>query len=747
LEIEQQFKTAMEAAGLGGATEIIGDGKIQRYTVDGDRKGSENGWYILHLDDTPAGSFGSWKTGEKHSWSSKEKRPINPEDRSRWAEKKREREEEQAKVYAEARGIALTIWELAETNGVTQYLRNKEIPLIAARIQNDQVIVPVRNAKSELTSLQFISDDGSKKFLPGGEVQGSYCTIFSGKVDPTRPIIICEGYATGVSIFKATELPTVVAFNTGNIKPVSEIIRAKFPKTPIIIAADNDQWTEKPIKNPGIHYATIAAQAIDASVSAPEFKDTRSKPTDFNDLARQEGLGAVAEQILPAPPEPDPEPAAMSVPEVITFDDTDTQAVTVIATRPTFVTTISDWPFVTGGKNPKPVSNIENVKHLLELNGIEVRYDVIRKDMQVKIPNESYLIDTEKNDKMTRIVSVCLTSGLKAQKVEDFVAHIAAQNPYNPVAEWVLSKPWDRKSRMMDFFNTIKAIGEADEKTRALKNTILTRWMISAIAAAFNPNGISARGVLVFTGAQYIGKTNWFKNLVPQDLRLTKDGMLLKPDDRDSVYQIVSNWLVELGEVDATFRKSDIAQLKAFITKSEDTIRLPYRRDPASFARRTVFFASVNDRDYLADPTGNTRFWTIECESIDHTHGLDMQQVWAEFYALYKAGESWYMTHDETMALNGHNTQFQVVSPLKELILSKYDWDNDAAVRSVRPLTATEIAIELGYRNPNQKDTRSIASALREMSVSVTTSKGAVRFKMPDLKAEPIQRSEFRPWE
>src|SRR5690606_39387898 len=148
-----------------------------------------------------------------------------------------------------------------------------------------------------------------------------------------------------------------------------------------------------------------------------------------------------------------------------------------------------------------------------------------------------------------------------------------------------------------------------------------------------------AEGVLVFQGPQNLGKTSWLKSLAPRELRLIKDGMMLRPDDKDSVKQVCSFWLVELGELDSTFRRADIAQLKAFITQDTDVLRRPYARRESTYARRTVFFGSVNPREFLHDETGNRRYWTIECESINSRHGLDMQQVWAEVLELWRAGE------------------------------------------------------------------------------------------------------------
>lgn len=381
-----------------------------------------------------------------------------------------------------------------------------------------------------------------------------------------------------------------------------------------------------------------------------------------------------------------------------------------------------------------PKCTIGNVKTMLEQGGIDIYYDVIRKDLHLAIPNSRFLIDTEKNDKMNFIVSMAVSCDMSYGKVEDFVAYIASQNPYNPVAEWVESKKWDGTSRLKDFYSTVTAHGESDESVVFLKETLMKRWMVSAIAAAYQENGVSAHGVLVFTGKQYLGKTNWFKNLVPKELKVTKDGAMLDPKDKDSVYQAVSHWIVELGELDATFRKADIAQLKAFIPKDKDTIRLPYRREPASFARRTVFFASVNDTEYLSDPTGNRRFWTIDCESINHTHGLDMQQIWAEAYELYKAGESWYLTHDEMVLLNKHNSFFEAEDPFEVHVEENY---TQATEENGLILQATDIAKAMGYSQPTQKETRAVTRAIRKV-LNVTIKKyGEKKGLLLGLKVKP----------
>lgn len=377
-----------------------------------------------------------------------------------------------------------------------------------------------------------------------------------------------------------------------------------------------------------------------------------------------------------------------------------------------------DWysPFPDANGKGKPLSTIENVREACRRLGVNVRYNVIAKEIEILIPGEGFSIDNQANASLAWLTSACARFGVPTGQLGDFLCYLADRNQYNPVAQWVLSKPWDGQSRLQALFNTIKAEGE-DEELRLgdLKEAMIRRWLISAVAGAFEPEGVSAHGVLVLQGDQYLGKTKWFKSLVPRELGVIQDGLMLRPDDRDSVKQCVSYWLVELGELDATFRKSDIAQLKSFLTRDRDTLRRAYAKLESHYARRTVFFASVNPRQFLHDPTGNRRYWTISCASISHDHNIDMQQLWAEVYeAHYKAGESWYLSPEEFAALNEHNKDHEVIDPIRERLLTKLDWQ--APRTSWRWATATDVMVELGFDRPNRGDVTQCGQFITEMN-------------------------------
>ena len=374
---------------------------------------------------------------------------------------------------------------------------------------------------------------------------------------------------------------------------------------------------------------------------------------------------------------------------------------------------IEPLPFTTD--KGKPLKHIENLREIVNRAGVTLRYNVIAKEEEVIIPGAAFSMDNQANAALAWLRSECSLFNFPTEQMDGMITYLADQNQYNPVAEWVRSKPWDGKPRMQSLYDTVISVDQdTNPSVLSLKETLIKRWMMSAIAAAFLPEGVSAGGVLVFQGEQYLGKTKWFKSLVPEELGLLKDGMLLRPDDKDSVKQVCSFWLVELGELDSTFKKSDIAALKAFITSSSDVLRRAYARKESHYARRTVFFGSVNPRSFLSDATGNRRYWTIECANLDHSHSIDMQQCWAEAYEMWKGGEGWFLTPDEMDALNASNEQFMWVDPIEEMLMSSLDWDADKSFWEWKQ--ATDTLRECGMDRPSRADASVAGSIIGKLN-------------------------------
>ena len=294
-EIIDQFRRAIATRGL-YTSEIIADGKIHRCNTEG-KQGKRNGAYILHLDGLPAGGFQNHADGL--GWEAWHAEGSNTMTTTQLAEARRlinearqKRETEETRRRVVARENAGLIW--ADSWPVVNhtYLTRKGVQAHGIRIANDgRLVVPMRDAASVLHSVQYIDQYGGKRFLTNGRKQGCYFSM-GGK--PDEVLLVCEGYATGASLFEATGYPVAVAFDAGNLLPVVQALRKKFPGIQLVICADDDYQTS----NPGLTRATEAAKAVGGMVAVPVFSDPRPNgATDFNDLHQAQGEEVVRQQL------------------------------------------------------------------------------------------------------------------------------------------------------------------------------------------------------------------------------------------------------------------------------------------------------------------------------------------------------------------------------------------------------------------------------------------------------------------
>jgi putative DNA primase/helicase len=280
------------------------DGKIYRF---GDKK---KHWAIGWQNHTSEGKiylvaqYGDWSLGEIYDY--KTARRYNKQEKeiiSKQIKKAQKQQQEERKNHQEqARDNAEKIWESGVENMASDYLKRKGIEKLygtktALYSKGRVVLVPTRRIDGTLTGLQQIFPNGSKYFLEGQEIKN--CCHKIGEINET--IYVCEGFATAVTLHKATEEAVFCSFNSSNLVSLCRLLREKYRDKGIIVCGDDDSWNIE--KNPGKEAAEEAAKACLGKACFPNFKDTSDKPTDFNDLEQQEGLNEVKRQVLSIEPE------------------------------------------------------------------------------------------------------------------------------------------------------------------------------------------------------------------------------------------------------------------------------------------------------------------------------------------------------------------------------------------------------------------------------------------------------------
>jgi len=364
-------------------------------------------------------------------------------------------------------------------------------------------------------------------------------------------------------------------------------------------------------------------------------------------------------------------------------------------------------------KNCSLPGTFENFKHIMVSYGVHIGYDMIKKDMPIKVPHLVTTIDNAKSATHSQVRSICALNDFPVTQINSNIVALGDLNAFNTVLQWIDSKKWDGVNRLPQFRATLTTTKEYPED---FKTVVMDKWMTSAVAAAYDSD-FRARGVLTLSGPQGIGKTTWVNSLVNNaELRkgVVLTGHSLDANSRDSKMTALTKWITELGEVEATL-KNDLPAFKAFITNDMDVFRRPYAAEDSTLPRRTVFCASVNSQFFLKDPTGNSRFWTLRVDKVNYDHGLDMQQVFAQYKAeFYDKGASWWLTPEEEARLSVINREFETISPVQESLTTLIEQGKEKGRECVF-MTATQLLKLIGIERANRSEVAEVHTVMAEL--------------------------------
>ncbi len=670
---------------------LVTDGSVGRAYVNDGGKRKLSGWYQLWLDQSvPFGRIGDYRISQDQPtaiWKpeNRKRHTISQAEKDEIKKLQEKAEVEKQEKHNKAAVRAQSLWNAAQDCEKHPYLEKKNVLSYGLKqTDDDLLIIPLLSKELDIVGLQYISPDGTKRFLTGSRKSGSFFILGKEILKTADTINYCEGYATAASYYRDYSQPVIVAFDAYNLSAVAENIFDYFSDRRHVFIADNDD------SKTGEKEAVKACQLIHNRNGRAEVLIPTSKG-DYNDHASAGG------EVLPALNK-------VELPVDYEFNRTSTG---------------------------RFLNTKDNINGVLATHGIACRYNVIKKRMEIEVPNMTFITDMKEEASLIEIEDRCINMGIPHTKVRDYLKILARE--YNPVAEWIDSKPWDGTSRLQTFLDSIVSTNEE------LKDMLMKKWLISCVACVYEKNGVELEGILVLQGAQGLGKTLWFKRLCDYDKGWLLEGATLNPSDKDSVKRAVSHWIVELGEIESTFKKSDIDQLKAFVTARTDELRLPYDRAFTTYQRRTAFYASVNAKEFLTDTSGNRRFWTVSVKDINVNHGVDMQQLWAEVKeTLYVEGQkNWYLSPDEREMLQESNELYRTQSSVEDLLLQYVKFDS----LDPKPVQMTELLRDMGIANPRMPDFKEAARVLQENGCEPRRSNGK---KVYDISYDkPNSDSDF----
>lgn len=294
------FAAALQEAGL-DVREPMMDGKLHRVALLEGSKTNKDGAYKGFLDGVPAGFIQNHKSGVKMNW----KMPTEATPRALSEYERRllrahtqlqaqQREAQLEYTYAQAALSAQQQWERAQPLEHPQshpYLERKGVRSHGLRV-NDKgdLLIPAFDTEGQLCTLQIIGKEAPhpKLFLKGGKKAGAFYTL--GTLRAGCDYLVAEGYATAATLYESTGKPVVCAFDAGNLSACVSALTQHYPSSFACLCADDDRYG---VSNTGITKAQACARSFGVGVIAPHFLQLEDKPTDFNDMQREQGNAAV----------------------------------------------------------------------------------------------------------------------------------------------------------------------------------------------------------------------------------------------------------------------------------------------------------------------------------------------------------------------------------------------------------------------------------------------------------------------
>lgn len=288
------------------------DGRVHRVRCACGPSGAP-GWYVARPIGTRVVAWhGCWRcTPERQTWTSGNGALSEAERAELERQRARRAKAEAARHEKVAAALAKHLPALPPCPPEHPYLVAKAVRPHGAllwtgpdpHLRPPVLVLPLRDLTGKVWSAQFIDAEGTKLFESGGRVSGCAFTIGMLPEGEGRALV-CEGFATGATLFESTGLPVLCAMNAGNLLPVVRAAREVAPKVELLICGDDDWRTvdrEGRPMNKGRDAARETAKAVGCRWRVPCFPANRGeKDTDFNDLTRVTNAEDVRQQIAAA---------------------------------------------------------------------------------------------------------------------------------------------------------------------------------------------------------------------------------------------------------------------------------------------------------------------------------------------------------------------------------------------------------------------------------------------------------------
>lgn len=283
----------------------------------------------------------------------------------------------------------------------------------------------------------------------------------------------------------------------------------------------------------------------------------------------------------------------------------------------------------------QPKATCANASVAVQALGIQCRKDLFHEKMLVA----GHAIDAWAGDMSDDVVqmirkTVRFRFGFdpKTENVRDACVQLCLEHQFDPVLDYLDGLLWDGVPRLSSWLQ--RYMGAPDTE---LNRTIGQLVLVAAVRRARDP-GAKFDQIVVFESVEGRGKSSAIEALAGSEN--FSDQNILGLSGKEQQEAMAGIWLYEIADLTG-MKRAEIEHVKAFASRKVDRARPAYGRFRVDRARRTIFFATTNDDEYLKSQTGNRRFWPVVIGRIDlEALRQDRDQLWAEAARLEADGRS-----------------------------------------------------------------------------------------------------------
>jgi hypothetical protein len=306
-------------------------------------------------------------------------------------------------------------------------------------------------------------------------------------------------------------------------------------------------------------------------------------------------------------------------------------------------------------------------------NFIQENFNPYRDSITNEIFINDKILDDIKLNSIYFSAKNCLDFNVTKSDVRDMINSEATQT-INPLNEFFGIKEFE--------LGNIEKYADCIFPQSEYNRWVFKKWIIGSIHNWISPHHetkVSPLTLVLCGQKQGTGKTSFFRNLLPNDLKKYLIEHRIDAKDKDSIYNLVKGLLVLDDEFGGLATK-DVKDFKKIADANQIDIRLPYSAFYSKMKRKASLCGTSNERDILKDVTGNRRILPINVQSIDYNQmiKINTDDLWREAFDLYRKDFDWKIYNSEDIDYLESNTKSNIeILPIEELFLNFYSFEKN----------------------------------------------------------------------